>query len=111
MALPQIDEANRKKPLCYDSSRKKFIYFDEIAAKKEAIISPSALSRNDQKKLIIERQLAGPDYTTQAMSGAPLKRDDVVKAIRNNEEYGLVTVEAEISYITELLEEIRRSLK
>jgi len=110
MALPKIDEANRKKPLCYDSSRKKFIYFDEIVAKKEPIIPPSTLSKTDQKKLIIERQLAGPDYTTQAISGPVMKRNDAVKAIQNNEEYGVVMVEAEISYLDELLEEIRRNL-
>ena len=46
MPIPKIDEANRKKPLCYDSSRKKFIYFDEIVGKTKAIILPSTLSKD-----------------------------------------------------------------
>ena len=111
MPFPKIDEANRKKPLCYDSSRKKFIYYDEIITKKEPIILPTTLCKSDQKKLIIKRQIKGPEYTTQAISGPAMKRNDVVKAIQNNEEYGVVMVEAEISYLTDLLKEIQLNLK
>jgi hypothetical protein len=110
MPMPDIDEANRKKPLSYDPSRKKYIYFDDIVSRRAPVILPSTLSKADQKKLVIERQIAGPDYTTQAISGPPMKRDDVVKAIRTNQEYGKITVEAEITYLGGLLEEIKRNL-
>lgn len=111
MPIPQIDDANKKKPLCYDPLREKFIYYDEILAKKEPVVLPSALSKEDQKVLVLERQTAGPDYKTQSISGPLMTRDDVVKAIRNNEKFGLITVEAEISYLDELLKQILENLR
>ncbi len=108
--MPEIDEVNRKKPLCYDPKRHKFIFYNEIVDKIEDIILPSTLSKSDQKKLIIERQISGPDYKSQAMSGPAMNRNDFVKAIQNDEENGVIMVEAEISYLDELLEEIRQNL-
>ncbi len=110
MPVPQIDDENKKKPLCYDPSRKKFIYYDEIITRKEQVVSPSALSKEDQKKLVLERQAAGPDYKTQSISGPLMTRDDVVKAIMNDEKYGRIAVEAEISYLDDLLGQIIENL-
>jgi hypothetical protein len=111
MALPQIDEINRKKPLCYDPSRQNFIYYDEILTKKEPDILPSTLAETDKKKLIVERLQKGPDFKTQSISGPLMNRNDVIKSIKNNEKYGVVFVEAEISYLDELLKQIRQYLK
>jgi hypothetical protein len=111
MSMPVIDDANRKKPLSYDPSRNKFIYYDEIIAGKERIVLPSTLSKSDRKKLVLERQLAGPDYSAQAISGPLTTRNDMVRLIQNDEEKGKVAVEAEVSYLDELLAEIKRNLK
>jgi hypothetical protein len=110
MSMPNIEGPNRKKPLCYDPSRQKFIHFDDILTGKEPIILPSTLSASDRKKLVLQRQLAGPDYSTQAMSGPLTKRNDVVRSIQNDDEIGKITVEAEVSYLDELLAEIKRNL-
>ncbi len=109
--MPMIDEANAKKPLCYDPGRKKFILFEEIASGKEPIISIDSLSDEDFKNLVIERQLAGPDYRVQAISGPPMGRDDVVRAIRFEDAFGRATLEAEKSYLRDLLDDIRRNLR
>jgi hypothetical protein len=110
MTMPVIDGPNRRKPLCYDPLRKKFIYFDDILSGREAIILPSSLSEDDRKRLVIERHTVGPDYAAQAMSGPVMTRNDTVRAIESNDEIGRTTVEAEVSYLDELLAEIQKNL-
>lgn len=110
MPLPKIDKANLKKPLSYDPKRKKFIYFDDIVSGKEKIIPVESLSDEELKTLVVKRQRAGPDYTVQAISGPPMSRDDVVRAIQQDEPFGRVTIAAEKSYLQDLLSEIERNL-
>jgi hypothetical protein len=111
MPMPKIDGPNRRKPLCYDPARKKFIYFDEIVAGTEEIIPVETLADEDFKALVVERQRAGPDYRVQAISGPPHSRDDVIRAIEQNEQFGQITLEAEKSYLRDLLRQIRENLK
>ena len=111
MPMPKIDEANLKKPLCYDPKREKFILFDDIVSGREKIVPVETLSDGDLKKLIIERQRAGPEYRVQAISGPPLSRDDVVRAIERDEPFGRVTLEAEKSYLRDILSAIQQNLK
>jgi hypothetical protein len=111
MPMPKIDGPNLKKPLCYDPKRKKFIYYDEIVSGREKIIPVENLSPGDLKKLIVERHRSGPDYRVQAISGLPLSRDDVVRAMEKDESFGRDTIEAERSYLISLLAEIRKNLK
>jgi hypothetical protein len=110
MPLPKIDEANRKKPLSYDAQRGKFLLYDDIVSGKETIVPIDRLSEADLKKLVVERQRTGPDYRVQAMSGSPLSRDDVIRAIERDEPFGRMTVEAERSYLQEFLAEIQGAL-
>jgi hypothetical protein len=98
-----MEDVNKNKPVCYDPVRKKFIYYDDIISGKEKIIQLDTLSEDDLKKLVIERHKAGPDYKVQAISGPPYSRNEVIKAIEQNEPFGLVTVAAEISYLKGLL--------
>ena len=111
MAIPEPDEANRKKPLCYDPARRKFILFDDIVSGREKIVPLESLSQDDLKKLVIERHRAGPDYRVQADWGSPAQsRDDVVRAIERDEPFGRITVEAETSYLREYLATIQKDL-
>jgi hypothetical protein len=111
MPMPKIDEANRKKPLCYDPTREKFILYDEIVSGEERIVDIDTLSEDDLKKLIAERHRKGPDYTVRAISGPPMSRNDVTAAIEKSEQFGIMTVQAEKSYLRDLLKEIRKNLK
>lgn len=110
MALPKIDRHNLRKPLCYDPRRKKFITFREITTGKEKIVPLEKLSQEEMKMLVVERQLKGPDYTMQAISGMPYTRDDVVKSILKEDEVGQMTMEAELSMLKELLHQIEKNL-
>jgi hypothetical protein len=108
--MPNIDLQNRKKPLAYDPTRKKFILYDDIVSGKEKIIPIDILSEPDLKMLIIERQKTGPDYTVQAISGVSMTRNDVIRAIEQDEPFGQMTLQAEKSHLRDLQHEIRRNL-
>ena len=110
MAFPKIDPSNLRKPLCYDPLRKKFITYREIVSGKEKIVPLDKLTPDEKKMLVVERQIKGPDYTMQSMSGMPYTRDDVVKSILKNDELGKMTVEAELSMLKDLLQEIEKNL-
>ena len=111
MSVPEIDERDRKRPLSYDPVRKKFILFDEIVTGEESIVSLDTLSDDDLRQLVIERWRALPnDIKVQAISGPPYSRDDVIRAIKDDELFGKITVQGEISYLRGLLDEIQRSL-
>jgi hypothetical protein len=110
MAIPNIPERLRRMPLSYDPQRKKFIHFDEIVSGKERIVPLRTLARADLKRLIIERARHDPTPVQQSISGPPLSREQVVAAIENDEPFGRAKVEAEASYLDELLEQIREGL-
>ncbi|MEN8149681.1 MAG: hypothetical protein ABFS86_07645 [Planctomycetota bacterium] len=109
--MPNIEGPARRKPLCYDPKRAKFITFDEILTGEERVIPLSNLEPGDLKKLVIQRQRTGPDYTVQTMSGPPMSRDDVVQAILDDEPLGHMTMEADLSHLRDLLEQIEEALK
>jgi hypothetical protein len=110
--MPEMDETSSKRPLGYDPSRGKFIRFDDIVSGEEKIIPVDDLSEDDLKKLVIERWRVLPEETTvQAISGPALSRDEVIQAIEQDEPFGRMTLEAEKSYLRDLLAEIRRNLE
>jgi hypothetical protein len=111
MTLPEKDKENLRKPVCYDPAKKKFITIEEIASGKENVIPVDTLAEADFKKLVIERQRVGPDYKVQAISGPPFSRDDVIKAIEQDEPFGRMTLEAEKSYLRDFLSKIQQNQK
>lgn len=111
MGMPKIEGPDRKKPLCYDPERDKFITFDEILSGTEEIVPLERLSAEDLKRLVVERQRVGPDYRVQAMSGPLMSRDDVVRAILRDDPFGLATIEAEVSHLRDLLAQIGEAMK
>lgn len=111
MPMPEIDEENRKRPLCYDPEREKFIFFDDIVSGKEKIIPVKTLSESDLKKLVIERwRSLSPKTKVQAISGQPFFRDDVIRAIKQDKPFGKDTLEAEMIALSELLDIIQQNL-
>jgi hypothetical protein len=111
MPMPKLDEASRLRPLCYDPSRGKFILFDDIVSRKEAIIPVESLSEGDFRKLVIKRfRLLPRDHISQGISLPPMPRDAVIRAIQRDEPFGRMTLEAEKLYLHDLLDEIQRNL-
>lgn len=110
-ALPKIDKANQKKPMCYDPKRNKFIYYDELISQSEKVIMLENLTKDQLKKLIVERNRAGPDYTVGTLTGEKYTRDDVVKAIIEDTDFGKMAMNAEVSHLSNLLKQIKEELE
>ena len=107
MPLPEMDETSRKRPLCYDPDGETFLYYDDMVSGKAPIVPVDELSEDELKKLVIARWRVLPeDTTTQSISGPPLRRDDVIRAIERDEPFGRITLQAERSYLVRLLEDI-----
>lgn len=111
MGLPKIEGPDRDKPVCYDPDRDKFITYDEIISGKEQIVPLERLSPKDLTRLVIERHRVGPDHTAQAMSGPPMSRDEVVKAIERDEPFGRAAVEGDLSHLRDLLAQIGEAMR
>ena len=109
-SLPDIPGPDRRKPLCYAPQREKFISYEEIVSGSEKIVHLDSLTLAHQRKLVIERNRQGPPYTIQVMSGAKLNRDDVIREIEQQTDFGNMTVEAEIAHVRELLIKIEQAL-
>ncbi len=110
MPLPDIKGPDRDKPLTYDPQRHKFITFDELVSGQEPAVPIESLSRDDLKKLILERQRLSPPYRVMDLNGNLMTREDVIRAIETDSDFGRLTLEAEASHLSDLLEQIRTSV-
>ncbi len=110
MPLPDIKGPDRDKPLTYDPQRQKFITFEELASGKEEAVPIESLSREDLKKLILERHRLSPPYKVMDLNGNLMTREDVMRAIETDSDFGRLTLEAEASHLSDLLKQIRNSM-
>lgn len=110
MAMPNLDPGSEKKPLGYDPVREKFIYYDEIVSGKEKIIPVETLTEGDFKILMIERLRSGPDFRMQSMNGPLYNREQIIAAIAGDVPEMRQFIEAERSYLRELLQKIKDTL-
>jgi len=107
--LPDIKEP--QKPLCYDPKRDKFILFDELVSGKEQIVPLEQLTREQIKKLVVERNLRGRDYTAQWGFGGPkYPRDAMLQEIIDETDVGKQAIEAEISQLSDILRQIEENM-
>ena len=109
-SLPEIQGPDQRKPLCYAPERDKFITYEEIVSGREKIVPLDSLTHAQKCKLVIERNRQGPPYTIQVMSGQKLTRDDVIREIELQTDFGNMAVEAEIIHVGELLLKIEKVL-
>lgn len=55
-------------------------------------------------------QRTGPDYTVRSLTGETYTRDNVIRAIEQQTDFGRLTVEAEASHVSDLLKQIAQNL-
>ncbi|GAF95308.1 unnamed protein product [marine sediment metagenome] len=108
--IPNIRGLARKKPICYDPNQDRFITIDDIIEGKARIVSIDQLTPEEQKCLVIKRNKVGEEYTVQTISGPPRSREEVIKEIEAETEFGQMTVQAEIMYLKDLIERIKEAL-
>ncbi len=110
-SLPNIQGADRHKPLCFDPQRNLFITYDDILSGKEKIIHLNILNYDQLKKLIIKRNQIGPDYQIASFNGQVYSRDDVIKAIEEESDFGKMSLNAEKLMLSDLLTEIEQEFQ
>ena len=110
MGLPNIPDRDRAKPISYDPARGKFILYADAVERREKLLSPYDLPRQELKRLIIERHRRGPDYTVRTSTGETYSRDEVIDAIEKETEFGKATVDAEAVYVAALVKQISDAL-
>ncbi|HOK76931.1 MAG TPA: hypothetical protein PLW35_04320 [Verrucomicrobiota bacterium] len=105
--MHRIEGLDPKTPVCYDPVRKKAITYAELLSGKEQVVPIDSLSDDDLKRLVVERLRAGPDIKVQAISGRPYTREDLIKAIEEDQPFGRLTLEAERAALRDLLARIQ----
>ena len=108
--LENIKGLDRKKPICLDPKRNKFILIDDIIDQREKIFSLDKLNRSESKKLVIERLRKGPDFIVGDLNGLKKNRHQVIEDIKNDTKFGKMTLDAELSYLKDLLREIEKEI-
>ncbi len=109
--LPEIKGPARRKPVCYDPGTDSFITIDDLEAGKAKIVPLERLTEEQLKRLVIERNRVGEDYKVQMDWAEPAQsRNDIIKQIEADTEFGRVAVEADISYLGDLLKQIEEAL-
>ena len=100
----KLHETERKKPLSYDVTSDKFLYINDI--KQGRIVNPKDLSEEDQKKLTIRRLEIEDPFSIESLSA--LNKEQMINEIRKNSERGKELVLAEINYLEDTIEEIKK---
>lgn len=108
--MPNIQGPDRKKPICYDPEGDRFLTIDEIIAGTGPLVPPDRLTAEQQKRLVVERNRVGSDYTVQNISGPARSRDNVVEQIEADTQFGRQAVAAEIMYLQDLVKQVADAL-
>ena len=108
--MPEIRGPDRNKPIYYDPTTDRFITLDDLEAEKGEIVPVDELTQEQQKRLVIERNRVGSDYTQQAISGPAQTRDEVIREIEAETESGRMAVQADIMYLRDLQKKIKKDV-
>ena len=106
-----IKGLNRKKPVCYDPERDRFITIDDLDADREKLIPLERLTDEQLKRLVIERNRVGEDYSVETDWKRTRSRNEIVQEIEADTETGRMAVKAEIMYLKDHLRDIETRLK
>ena len=98
----RLSETERKKPISYDKSTKKFLYLTDIQAGRT--ISPKQLDDESQRVLTIRRLEMEEDFPIESL-GAMNKKQQI-EEVRKGTEIGKKIIRAEIGYLEETIKEI-----
>ena len=100
----KLSDTERKKPLSYNPKTQKYIYIDDIM--KGTIFSPTDLNEDLQKKLTIERLELEEPFSIESLGA--LNKEQMIDEIRKYSKKGEEIVKAEIKYLKETIEEIKK---
>ena len=104
MSAIRLSETERKKPLSYDPSSNKFLFFSDIQTRK--IFPPNELDEESKKVLTIKRLDMEESFTIESM-GAMNKEQQKSEICKGSEKGGEI-IRAEIAYLVETIDEITK---
>jgi len=104
MSTIRLSETERKKPLSYDLSAKKFLYLDDI--QKGRIFSPQELDEESKQALTLKRLEMEEPFSIEALGA--MDKEQQMDEVRKGTEKGGEIILAEITYLLETIEGIKR---
>jgi len=98
----RLSETERKKPLSYDPSTKKYLYLADI--KDGRIFYPQNLDEKLQCQLTIKRLEIEEPFLIESLEA--MNKEQMIEGIRRRTEKGKEIVRAEIKYLEDTIKEI-----
>lgn len=103
MVPVRLSDTERKKPLSYDPSLKMFLYLSDIQEGK--IFPPQELDEESQKMLTIKRLEIEEPFSIDMLD---VGKGQMIEEVNLGTEMGKDIVRAEIKYLVETIEEIKK---
>jgi len=104
MSTIRLSETERKKPLSYDPSAKKFLYLADIQRGK--VFPIQELDKESKQALTLKRLEMEEPFSIEALGA--MDKEQQMDEIRKDTEKGREIVRAEIAYIVETIKGIKR---
>lgn len=99
----RLSETERKKPLSYDPFSKEFLFLSDI--QEGRIFPPKQLDEESQKILTLKRLEMEEPFSIEALG---MDKEQQMEEVRRGTERGKEIVRAEINYLAETIEEIKK---
>jgi len=100
----RLSENERKKPLSYDPSCGKFLFFDDIKAGR--IYPPIQLDEESKRVLILKRLEVEEPHSIEELGG--MNKEQQMEEVRRGTEKGNIIIRAWITNLTETIKEIKK---
>ena len=100
----RLSDTERKKPLSFDPSAKKFLFLADIQAGK--IFDPQELDEDSKRALTLKRLELEEPFSIESLEA--MNKEQQMEEVRQGTEKGKDIVRAEIAYISETIAEIKK---
>jgi len=100
----RLSETERKKPLSYDPSTTEFLFLADIQAGR--VFSPQQLDEESKRALILKRLEMEEPFSIESLR--PMDKQQQMEEIRKNTEKGKEIVRAEVTYLVDTIEGIKK---
>lgn len=100
----RLSDTERKKPLSYDPSTKEFLFLADIQAGK--LFLPRELDEESKQKLVLRRLEVEEPFSIESIGA--INKEQQMEEVSAGSERGKEIVQAEIMYLMETIEEIKK---
>ena len=104
MSTIRLSDSEKRKPLSYDPSAKKFLYLTDI--QEGRIFPPQELDEASKQALTLKRLEMEEPFSIEALGA--MDKEQQMDEVRKGTQQGRDIVRAEIAYLVETIREIKR---